>query len=180
MTTNQISGTLPQQLQNCGLLKEISLSRNSLFGTIPDVFHNMTHLGAVFLQSNKFTGQIPPSLWEIDEFSNLMIQDNDIHGNVPIEFCEKVTLSFVIDDSTWFTNDGKVNCTCCVMDASCNVWETSTRNIDCPSDNIRNFDFTVAVLIIDFVNRTNITLTDPNDMCFSPTGCYYIWILDLD
>ena len=180
LSSAQMSGKIPQEMENCTSLRGLHLATNSLTGRIPDMFGNILNMNTLLLHENKFTGQIPKSIWELNSLISILLQNNDMRGSVPDEFCSKVNSTFSIDDTIWFSLEPKIDCACCKVDASCNIWDPATKSIPCHSNNIRNFRSEVALKVEDLVNETHVKITDPGDVCFSPTGCYQLFTLELE
>lgn len=128
------------------------------------------------LSENRFEGQIPDTLWQTNA-EPIFLSHNDIVGKVPDDFCSEDNL-IRVDDSNWFTDTAQVNCSCCNK-GKCYMWDLSeeVEHIQCPSNNINIFGYSVLYEIKDKINKEKIirgtgNRSDIAEMCLSPTGCY--------
>ena len=171
---NNFSGTIDSGLGNLSNLILFAVSKNDLTGVLPDVFSNLTNLDTMILNNNTFQGQIPSSLWETNVM-NLDTLNNDLTGTVPKTFCDKNEGRIRVDDSLWFENKPKVDCSCCDK-GKCYIWDLQFASISpCPHRNLFEFSFGNSYEINDTVVNESIFETSKNkdaDLCLSPTGCY--------
>jgi Leucine-rich repeat (LRR) protein len=82
---NQLTGTIPTELDNLSNLTELSLSSNELTGTIPTELGNLSNLTYLFLDSNNLTGSIPTELGNLSNLSFLSLRGNQLTGTIPTE-----------------------------------------------------------------------------------------------
>ncbi|HET9033076.1 MAG TPA: hypothetical protein VFN25_09235 [Dokdonella sp.] len=78
---NGLTGTLPSNLQDLSLIKQLFLGNNALTGSLP-MLAGMQHLQDFAIGSNLLTGSIPP----IDSLANLssfVVGNNDLDGSFP-------------------------------------------------------------------------------------------------
>jgi Leucine-rich repeat (LRR) protein len=59
---NQLTGTIPPEIENLTNLNWLELSSNQLTGSIPPELSNLTNLTRLSLGYNQLTGEIPPEL----------------------------------------------------------------------------------------------------------------------
>ncbi|KAL5549763.1 hypothetical protein UlMin_004994 [Ulmus minor] len=86
VSNNSISGTLPLALRNCTHLRSMNLGENRLSGVIPTwIGENYLHLEILILRENTFTGSIPLSLCRLSRLQILDIACNHLIGRIP--FC---------------------------------------------------------------------------------------------
>ncbi|XP_047941003.1 receptor-like protein EIX1 [Salvia hispanica] len=70
------------------LLKLIDLSSNRLSGNIPQSFSNMKGLISLNLSSNSFTGNIIPDIGEMEMLECLDLSDNQLSGKIPTSLAQ--------------------------------------------------------------------------------------------
>ena len=61
LSSNRLTGSMPQQLGNLDKLERLVLSNNQLTGTIPAELGMLTNLQTLYLDNNQLTGTLPPS-----------------------------------------------------------------------------------------------------------------------
>jgi len=173
---NQLTGTIQSEIGNLQKLEWIDVDQNMLTGTLPNAFTNLTKLEYVDLSNNRFEGQIPDTLWQTDT-EVLYISQNDVVGSIPDDFCREEKL-IEVDDSNWFADTPKVNCSCC-QEGKCYMWDLDgkSENIQCPLDNLFEFEFFKEYEVQDNVVNETIKqgigpISSQARLCLSPTGCY--------
>ena len=85
LDNNNLSGTIPPELQNLHHMYELRLSGNNLTGEIPPELGNLQNLINLRLGGNKLSGNIPPELANFQNLINLYLNDNKLSGNIPSE-----------------------------------------------------------------------------------------------
>lgn len=80
---NQISGIVPQSLENLTSLVFLDLSGNKLQGEIPSSLHRLKYLRHLSLADNNLTGGIPSSIGELRSLEVLELSSNSLSGEVP-------------------------------------------------------------------------------------------------
>ncbi|MBC7871467.1 MAG: S8 family serine peptidase, partial [Chitinophagaceae bacterium] len=85
LSTNNIQGSLPQQLGDLSGLKVLDLSQNLLEGTIPAELGDASALEIVNLSANFLSGAIPSELGNLTALAELNLGDNDFYGVIPLE-----------------------------------------------------------------------------------------------
>jgi len=73
---------------------EITLSSNNLVGTIPSQIENLTFLTHLDLYDNLISGNIPIELCNLNELSFLMLYFNQLTGNIPNEIGNLQNLTY--------------------------------------------------------------------------------------
>ena len=203
-----LSGSLPVEIGLLTALSTIALSSNDLSGTVPDIFGNFSNLWDLDISNNKFSGMFPNSFLDLNMKDNLgpdtaftkYAVENDLRANVTNKQCANVGINFLgatfpslfVDDSLWFLNEPKVNCSCCSK-GHCYMWSDTkslihgTTRPKCPTGNIHplfsryyygGFDVVANEIHLDLtvsVGDTGDSLIVRNDMCLSPTGCYIMF-----
>ncbi|KAJ6835169.1 putative leucine-rich repeat receptor-like protein kinase [Iris pallida] len=84
LSSNNLSGRIPNTIGSLSSLEVLHLSNNSLSGEIPSSLHGCTRLTILDLSQNKFTGKIPK--WIIETFPSLRIlrlRSNMLAGRIP-------------------------------------------------------------------------------------------------
>ncbi|KAG4123038.1 hypothetical protein ERO13_D11G304100v2 [Gossypium hirsutum] len=83
LKAQNLSGTLPLNLNNLPFLQEIDLTRNYLNGTIPPEWGSSTGLVSISLLGNRLTGQIPAELANLRNLTSLVLENNGLSGTLP-------------------------------------------------------------------------------------------------
>ena len=83
ITGNQLSGSIPPELDKLTALQDLELDHNQLTGSIPPKLGNMTSLIWLGLNGNQLTGSIPPELGNMTELQNLDLSNNQLTGSIP-------------------------------------------------------------------------------------------------
>ncbi len=87
LSWNELSGPVPQEIENLTNLEVLWLSDNQLTGSIPHEIENLTNLVSLGLSDNQLTGSIPS---EMESLTNLIfgyLYDNQLSGIIPDEIC---------------------------------------------------------------------------------------------
>ena len=181
LDNNQLTGPIPPEIGNLNSLAVFLIDYNFFTGTLPDIFQNFERIQMMNLANNRFSGTIPDSLWNMNVvpgFRTLMeLQDNNFKGSVPDEFCNRASIS--VDDSRWFLDEPKVNCSCCTSANVCFFWDTTETKTTCPNSNIHNIDFYRRYWVRDKIAGVERMWSSgsflyQSETCLSPTGCYSI------
>ena len=85
LSSNQLTGSIPPELSNLTNLTRLSLGYNQLTGEIPPELDNLSNLDWLFLQNNELTGTIPPEIGNLTDLTNLGLGSNDFTGEIPPE-----------------------------------------------------------------------------------------------
>ncbi|KAL8227298.1 hypothetical protein R6Q57_017130 [Mikania cordata] len=80
---------------NIGLLKIINLSSNNLTGKIPDELTDLHKLIALNLSNNTLFGEIPPKIGQMKELLILDLSRNNLSGGIPPGMSEMTLLNYV-------------------------------------------------------------------------------------
>ena len=198
MNKNLLSGSIPEEIGSCHDLETFNLESNKLTGSIPDVFERLPSIRWFEASNNKLSGSIPSSVWENDfrvtfvrertpkrifspwtgSSNNILaLKFNELTGVVPNEFCDKID-ELILDSSTWFLDNPKVNCTCCARTDQCDLWAIHLQYIPCGEENAYNFNLGNAfrLPIDDLISNSSIRERGSRfrnlPMCLSPTGCF--------
>ncbi|XVF78373.1 hypothetical protein PTKIN_Ptkin14bG0126400 [Pterospermum kingtungense] len=101
LSSNQLTGEIPDGITSLRELAALNLSRNVLTGNIPRKIGQLRKLQALDLSRNKFSGSIPPSLSELMFLGALDLSYNYFSGEIP-----KGTQLQSFDPSTFSHNHG--------------------------------------------------------------------------
>uniref|UniRef100_A0ACD5WVS9 Uncharacterized protein n=1 Tax=Avena sativa TaxID=4498 RepID=A0ACD5WVS9_AVESA len=82
LRSNNISGTIPREIENLTSLQLLYMERNLLTGNLPESLGNLPNLFVLSLSQNRF-GQIPLSLGNLSQLSELHLQENNFSGPIP-------------------------------------------------------------------------------------------------
>ncbi|CAL2240759.1 unnamed protein product [Prunus armeniaca] len=83
MSENRFSGHIPLDIGKLQNLYEIDIASNSLSGNIPSTFGNLSQLGELNLYSNNLQANIPSSFVDCRNLKLLFLQDNNLSGIIP-------------------------------------------------------------------------------------------------
>ena len=92
LTTNNLSGTIPPELETLSGLTRLSFQNNKLSGTIPPELGNLSNLTTLNLRMNQVSGMIPTKLGELTELVSLFLNDNKLSGTIPTKLGELTEL----------------------------------------------------------------------------------------
>ncbi|NMH85961.1 leucine-rich repeat domain-containing protein [Flavivirga algicola] len=103
LNNNQLSGTIPSQLEDLTNLIELNLSNNQLFGSIPSEIGGLLNLTHLYLFDNQLSGIIPNELGNLTSLVHLYLYVNQLTGNIPSELGNLTNLSRLRLTSNQFT-----------------------------------------------------------------------------
>ncbi|KAL8258069.1 hypothetical protein R6Q59_030110 [Mikania micrantha] len=84
LSSNNITGEIPDALMNLVGLKNLNLSRNQLKGRVPMRIGNLNQMESLDLSMNMLSGQIPQSLTTLNFLGYLNMSFNNLSGPIPI------------------------------------------------------------------------------------------------
>ena len=85
LSSNALTGEIPQSIGKCTQLLELFLTNNRLSGKIPESIGNLAEVYQIFLNGNKLSGSIPASFSKLKQLFRLWLQDNQLTGSIPEE-----------------------------------------------------------------------------------------------
>ncbi|KAI4331838.1 hypothetical protein L6164_016793 [Bauhinia variegata] len=83
ISSNNLSGGIPQELFGLSALQSLNLSQNHLFGNIPQEIGKMKYLESLDLSENQLCGEIPQTMSGLSFLSYLNLSFNNFTGNIP-------------------------------------------------------------------------------------------------
>jgi Leucine-rich repeat (LRR) protein len=83
LANNNLTGTLPAELEQLSNLQRLALGLNHLTGNIPAQLGNLTGLTLVDLQLNQLTGPIPAEFANLSNLQTLDLDFNRLSGGIP-------------------------------------------------------------------------------------------------
>jgi len=83
LSSNNLTGAIPNQIGYLVGLVSMNLSRNNLHGEIPSDIGNLSLLEFLDLSRNNFSGNIPSTLPNIDGLGVLDLSNNNLSGRIP-------------------------------------------------------------------------------------------------
>ncbi|XP_058076438.1 receptor-like protein EIX1 [Magnolia sinica] len=102
LSSNHLSGKIPQVLTILLGLRGLNLSGNNFTGKIPDKIGRLASLEALDFSRNQLSGIIPPSISSLTFLSRLNLSYNDFSGKIP----SGNQLQTLDDPYIYFGNDG--------------------------------------------------------------------------
>jgi len=85
LNSNQLSGTLPSELENLSYIRLLYLGNNNLLGGLPLELGNLTNLMELELWGNELNGSIPSTYGNMSNLRSLALQSNHLSGSIPPE-----------------------------------------------------------------------------------------------
>ncbi|XP_009588734.3 receptor-like protein EIX2 [Nicotiana tomentosiformis] len=83
VSSNALTGKIPEKIGLLSGLPFLNLSHNNLFGLIPKTIGAMSSLESLDLSYNHFTGEIPVTWTLLDFLQHLNISYNNLSGRIP-------------------------------------------------------------------------------------------------
>ncbi|KAK7860992.1 receptor-like protein eix2 [Quercus suber] len=83
LSSNNLSGSIPNEISVLFQLNFLNLSRNHLTGKIPEKIGTMKELESIDLSRNHLSGEIPPSMSNLTFLSYLDLSYNNFSGRIP-------------------------------------------------------------------------------------------------
>ncbi|XP_052299385.1 probable leucine-rich repeat receptor-like protein kinase At1g35710 isoform X6 [Citrus sinensis] len=82
---NNLTGTIPKEIGSLRNLKELDLSSNKLGGVLPQEIENLKSLTALSMDANNLGGPIPSTLFRLTNIEYLSLGFNRFNGSIPRE-----------------------------------------------------------------------------------------------
>ncbi|KAK2664904.1 hypothetical protein Ddye_003478 [Dipteronia dyeriana] len=84
LSSNKLSGDIPEAITSLVGLISLNLSRNTLTGPIPPKLGQFSSLNSLDLSKNLLTGKIPGSFSELNSLGVLDLSNNKLSGKIPL------------------------------------------------------------------------------------------------
>mmetsp|Transcript_25085 Transcript_25085/g.59207 ORF Transcript_25085/g.59207 Transcript_25085/m.59207 type:complete len:670 (+) Transcript_25085:79-2088(+) len=101
ISSNQLAGTLPHQMNSLRKLSELWAGNNLLSGSIPSQIGNLRDLKTIYINNNALTGSIPTELGLIP-LEGLVMNDNSFFNTIPSQLFNVASLNTVRLDNNFF------------------------------------------------------------------------------
>lgn len=99
LSSNDITGTLPNSITSLTFLNTLRLYGNELSGSLPSFLNSFLYLKTVDFGSNSFSGDIPSNFGSIASLKNLYLDDNNLNGSLPISLVSINLGLFYVNDN---------------------------------------------------------------------------------
>ncbi|GLJ39690.1 hypothetical protein SUGI_0811390 [Cryptomeria japonica] len=83
LNSNEIGGSIPNEIGNLTNLRDLALSVNRFNGTIPSALGKLPNLERLYLKSNNLQGRIPKSFGQSKRLGYLTPSKNMLSGQIP-------------------------------------------------------------------------------------------------
>ena len=94
LSKNQLQGGLPKELKKLALLQELYLDTNMLAGSLSNLdMSGMVDLTTLDISYNGFTDKLPDAFWSLKSLEQLVLDRNDFTGGVPSQIGNAQSLS---------------------------------------------------------------------------------------
>jgi hypothetical protein len=85
LSHNNVTGSIPPELENLGNLEFLNIIANQLSGSIPAEIGNLSNLENLCLYKNKLSGIIPAEIGNLVKLEELSLFENQLSGSIPAE-----------------------------------------------------------------------------------------------
>jgi len=103
LVTNNLDGSIPEEIGYIESLQRIELGSNQLVGPIPQTFSRLYELRTLSVSDNQLTGEIGANIDGLTKLTNLDLASNRFRGHVPHGLGGIPTLSYVRLSNNRFT-----------------------------------------------------------------------------
>ncbi|XP_048442677.1 receptor-like protein 2 [Pyrus x bretschneideri] len=83
LSANNISGSIPTEIEQLQLIRELYLDDNNFSGDIPNQISNLGYLEYLNLSTNHLSGKIPSSMTSLNFLKELDVSYNNLEGKIP-------------------------------------------------------------------------------------------------
>ncbi|CAL5416702.1 unnamed protein product [Camellia sinensis] len=97
LSSNQLSGEIPVQLENLTESSYLSLNANKLSGQIPSQIGALSNLGYQDLSLNMLSGPIPNQIGNCIKLQFMSLSKNGLNGSIPVQIGYLVALQTLLD-----------------------------------------------------------------------------------
>nr|MDA3872498.1 FecR domain-containing protein [Kiritimatiellia bacterium] len=100
LSNNNLTGTLPNTVNQLTKLTALNLQGNNFNGEIPAL--SLPLLEWLNLDNNGFSGEVPETIWTMTKLSNLSLRNNNLSGEIPNNVNQLINLEFLsISDNSF-------------------------------------------------------------------------------
>jgi len=85
VTGNNLTGSLPSEIEYLTELAKLHLLKNQIKGSIPSTIGNLVNLEELYLNSNQFNDSLPLEIGNLVNLKYLQLSDNNFSGSLPPE-----------------------------------------------------------------------------------------------
>ena len=103
LRSNNLTGTIPNELAKLSNLIHLKLSGNQFTGQIPPELGRLTYLNGLSLGANQLTGPIPSELGNLTNLTELLLTNNQLAGEVPSELGNLQNLNGLKLEGNWLS-----------------------------------------------------------------------------
>ncbi|KAL4597962.1 hypothetical protein ACB092_11G026300 [Castanea dentata] len=97
MDMNLFTGVIPSYIGKFPMMQIFSLSGNNFSGKIPNNLGNLTQLIQLYLSQNKLEGSIPSSIGNCQNLESLDVSQNHLSGVIPWQVFDLYSLSLLLN-----------------------------------------------------------------------------------
>jgi len=97
---NKLTGPIPEEIGNLSNLDTLYLNNNQLNDTIPEELGDLTNIQYLYLNNNQLIGPIPPELGNLSNLIKLDLHNNNLEGSIPPELGNLSNLKYL-----WLNNN---------------------------------------------------------------------------
>ncbi|XP_058102088.1 LRR receptor-like serine/threonine-protein kinase SIK1 isoform X2 [Magnolia sinica] len=151
---NQLTGSIPDEISNCILLKSLYLSSNLLYGDIPFSTSRLKQFEELTLKNYQLTGPIPSTLSQMPNLKTLDLAQNQLTGDIPMLIYWNEVLQYLGLRGNLLT--GTLSPDMCLCDVRGNNLSGSIP------DNIGNCTRLMTWTLLSMTTDGNIRFLDPS------------------
>lgn len=103
LPTNHLRGTIPENIGDLTELLQLSFGDNELTGTIPASLYSLKQIDTIELDLNLFSGTISPAIGNLTNLKGIYLFDNFFSGSLPSTIGNLRSLRWFLGDTNFFT-----------------------------------------------------------------------------
>ncbi len=96
MDSNNVSGTIPNDIEDLINLNSIFMVNNNLSGSIPSTITNLEKLRIISLDVNNLSGEIPSGITQLENLESIGLGNNNMVGKIPEDIGNLTNLDFLV------------------------------------------------------------------------------------